>query len=134
MLVQPTVELGKRFSKQRLASLIENTPELRALVSESKERDTGNTILSKDFPGGTLVVTGANSAVGLRSMPARYLLMDECDAYPSTAAGAAGLPNHSGDVEVIAAQVRQKQHGRLLPSWAAWTSTGSPHQTEIYVR
>jgi phage terminase large subunit GpA-like protein len=91
MLVQPTVELGKRFSKQRLASLIENTPELRALVSESKERDTGNTILSKDFPGGTLVVTGANSAVGLRSMPARYLLMDECDAYPATAAGAAGV-------------------------------------------
>ena len=39
-------------------------------------------MLSKDFPGGVLVMTGANSAVGLRSMPARYLFMDEIDGYP----------------------------------------------------
>ena len=29
-----------------------------------------------------LVMTGANSAVGLRSMPVRYLFLDEVDAYP----------------------------------------------------
>lgn len=39
-------------------------------------------MLSKDFLGGVLVMTGANSAVGLRSMPARYLFMDEIDGYP----------------------------------------------------
>ena len=27
-------------------------------------------------------MTGANSAVGLRSLPARYLFLDEVDAYP----------------------------------------------------
>ena len=32
-----------------------------------------------------LVITGANSAVGLRSMPARYLFLDEVDAYPPSA-------------------------------------------------
>ena len=38
-----------------------------------------------------LVATGANSSLGLRSMPARYLLMDEVDAYPpSASSGAAG--------------------------------------------
>ena len=29
-----------------------------------------------------LVMTGANSAVGLRSMPVRYLFLDEVDGYP----------------------------------------------------
>jgi len=42
-------------------------------------------VLAKDFPGGILVLTGANSAVGLRSMPARYLFLDEVDAYPPSA-------------------------------------------------
>ena len=41
-------------------------------------------MLSKEFPGGILVLTGANSATGLRSMPARYIFLDEVDAYPST--------------------------------------------------
>jgi phage terminase large subunit GpA-like protein len=48
-------------------------------------RDSGNTVLAKTFPGGILVLTGANSAVGLRSMPARYLFLDEVDAYPPSA-------------------------------------------------
>jgi phage terminase large subunit GpA-like protein len=42
-------------------------------------------VLSKEFPGGILVMTGANSAVGLRSMPVRYLFLDEVDAYPPSA-------------------------------------------------
>jgi phage terminase large subunit GpA-like protein len=39
-------------------------------------------MLNKEFPGGQLIITGANSAVGLRSMPAQYALMDEIDGYP----------------------------------------------------
>jgi phage terminase large subunit GpA-like protein len=42
-------------------------------------------MLSKEFPAGLLVITGANSAAGLRSMPARYLFLDEVDAYPPSA-------------------------------------------------
>ena len=34
-------------------------------------------MLSKEFPGGILVLTGANSAVGLRSITARFLFLDE---------------------------------------------------------
>ena len=32
-------------------------------------------------------MTGANSAVGLRSMAARYLFLDEVDAYPGDVEG-----------------------------------------------
>jgi len=91
MLVEPTVELAKRFSRQRIAPLIENTSAPTERVSDPRERDSGNTILAKEFPGGVLVATGTNSSVGLRSMPARYLLMDEVDADPpSSSTGAAG--------------------------------------------
>lgn len=81
LAVQPTVEMAKRWSKQRVASLIDNTPVLRERVKEARARDSGNTVQSKEFTGGILVMTGANSAVGLRSMPVRYLFLDEVDAY-----------------------------------------------------
>ena len=83
MAVSPTVDMAKRSSKQRIDSLIEESPVLAALVSPSRSRDAGNTILSKEFRGGILVMTGANSAVGLRSMPVRFLFCDEVDGYPS---------------------------------------------------
>lgn len=86
MAVQPTVEAAKRWSRQRLDDLVE-TPPLSGLVRAPRSRDSGNTTLLKEFPGGVLVVTGGNSAVGLRSMPVRYLFLDEVDAYPVDADG-----------------------------------------------
>ena len=85
LAVQPTVELAKRFSQQRVEPLIEASPILRERIAPARSRDSGNTVLAKSFPGGILVLTGANSAVGLRSMPARYLFLDEVDAYPPSA-------------------------------------------------
>jgi phage terminase large subunit GpA-like protein len=85
LVVQPTVEMGKRWSKGRLAPLIEDTICLRDKVKDPRSRDSGNTVQSKEFPGGIVVITGANSAVGLRSMPVRYLFLDEVDAYPPDA-------------------------------------------------
>lgn len=82
LAVQPTVDLAKRLSQQRIEPLIEDSPSLRELIMPSRARDSGNTILGKRFPGGQLILTGANSAVGLRSMPARWVFLDEVDAYP----------------------------------------------------
>jgi phage terminase large subunit GpA-like protein len=87
LTVWPTVDMSKRNSKQRIAPLIEESDALRGLVKEARSRDSGNTLLSKEFPGGMLVMTGANSSVGLRSMPARYLFLDEVDAYPGDVDG-----------------------------------------------
>jgi phage terminase large subunit GpA-like protein len=82
LIVQPTVELAKRMSKQRLAPMIDETPVLRRKISNARSRDSGNTMQVKEFPGGMIMLVGANSAVGLRSMPIRFLFMDEIDAYP----------------------------------------------------
>jgi len=82
MAVWPTVEMAKRNSKQRIDPLIDESPILKELIAPARSRDSGNTILAKEFRGGVLVMTGANSAVGLRSMPVRYLFLDEVDGYP----------------------------------------------------
>ncbi|HOW49326.1 MAG TPA: phage terminase large subunit family protein [Burkholderiaceae bacterium] len=82
MAVQPTIDLAKRYSRQRIAPMVLETPRLRDKVSENRSRDEANTTLLKDFPGGVLLLAGANSAAGLRSMPVRYLFLDEIDAFP----------------------------------------------------
>jgi len=56
LAVQPTVELAKRFSRQRIDPLLEETPALRERVAPARARDSGNTMLSKEFPGGILVL------------------------------------------------------------------------------
>ncbi len=87
MLVQPTLALAKRNSKQRIQPLIDENERLSQKVAPTRTNDSGNTILEKDFPGGVMVMTGANSAAGLRSMPAKNLFLDEIDAYPHDAEG-----------------------------------------------
>ena len=82
LLVQPTVDTAKRFSKQRLAPMIEESPVLKEKIANNTSRDASNSMMTKEFDGGVLIMTGANSAAGLRSMPVRYLFLDEIDAYP----------------------------------------------------
>ena len=85
LAVLPTVEMATRTSRGRIDPLIEDSPALKERVQPARSRDAGNSMLSKEFPGGILVLTGANSATGLRSMPARYIFLDEVDAYPASA-------------------------------------------------
>ena len=87
LCVQPTVEMAKRLSKQRLESMITDTPCLAAKIAPARARDSGNTMFSKEFPSGIMLLTGANSATGLRSAPCRYLFADEVDAFPSDVDG-----------------------------------------------
>lgn len=87
LLVQPTVDNAKRYSKQRIAPMINDTPSLAKLVTENKSRDSSNTMQEKEFPGGILIMTGANSAAGLRSMPIRFLFADEISNWPADVDG-----------------------------------------------
>lgn len=91
LLVLPTIELAQRYSKQRLAPMIAECPSLRAKVREAREKDSGNSTLVKEFPGGLLILAGSNSAAGLRSMPARNLVCDDLDAF-APEAGEEGDP------------------------------------------
>lgn len=81
LAVQANEGTAKRFSKQRIDPMIEVTPSIQEIVAPAKSRDSGNTMLEKSFNGGHLIIAGGNSASGLRSMPIRYVLLDEVDAY-----------------------------------------------------
>lgn len=87
LLVQPSLEMARRNVVTRVDPMIAACPVLAERVAKPRSRDAGNSLWRKDFPGGQLVMTGANSPVGLRSTPARYLFLDEVDAYPADAEG-----------------------------------------------
>ncbi len=85
--VMPTLETAKRHSKTRIAPTIKAIPCLDERVDDPRERDSGNTTLYKEFPGGYVVISGANSASSLRSLPAKKLMLDEIDKYEADLEG-----------------------------------------------
>lgn len=91
LFVQPTVDLAKEYSKDRIATMIRDCRVLRGLVKDPRSRDSGNTTLSKRYPGGSLVMVGANAPSGLAGRPRRVILLDEVDRFPSSA-GSEGDP------------------------------------------
>ena len=86
MIIQPTLEMAQDFSKVRLSKMIQDTKVLTPLFYDKvKTRDATQTILSKFFTGGRVVLNGANSPAGLASRPIRILLCDEVDRFPPSA-------------------------------------------------
>lgn len=82
MMVQPTIDNAKDYGKKRITPMIEACAALRAKIKPPTSRRAGNTLALKEFPGGFLKLTGANSGAGLRSDPIAVLLCDEVDGYP----------------------------------------------------
>lgn len=91
LYIQPTVDDAKKFSRLRIAPMIRDSLTLRQKVADVKSRDSGNTMLQKSFPGGMLTIVGSNSASGLASTPAKYVLGDERDRW-ALSAGTEGDP------------------------------------------
>jgi phage terminase large subunit GpA-like protein len=71
LLVQPTIEMAEVWSKDRLAPMLRDTPELKDLVKDPRSRDSGNTLRQKKFTGGQIAMAGANSASSLSGRPVR---------------------------------------------------------------
>ncbi|MBY0088107.1 phage terminase large subunit family protein [Brevibacillus brevis] len=91
MAVQPTLELAREFSKDRLTPMYRDSKVLSKLVTKDKSRDSSNTVLYKSYPGGRINIAGANSPRSLASKPIRVVIADEIDGYP-VSAGVEGDP------------------------------------------
>lgn len=91
LCIQPSLSMAQAFSKDRLAPMLRDTPNLRGKVKDPRSRDAENTTMHKKFSGGHITLVGANSASGLASRPIRILLCDEVDRYPASA-GTEGDP------------------------------------------
>jgi len=85
LFVMPTEPMAMDLSKDRLTPMFTTTPCLKGKISEPRAKDSSNTILHKTFPGGQIVLAGANSPTPLSSRPIRYCFPDEVDKYPPSA-------------------------------------------------
>lgn len=87
LMIQPTLTDAEDYSKSRLAPSIRDSAVLKEIFGEEKSRKSTSTIMKKSFPGGRLVLVGANSPSGLSSKPIRVILADEIDRYEATKEG-----------------------------------------------
>ena len=85
LFVQPSQKAAESFSKERFQPTVAETPVLRALIKAPKARGSENTIVHKDYPGGSLDFVGSESPTDLASRPKRVVLCDEINKYPPSA-------------------------------------------------
>ena len=118
LVLQPTLDMGQSFSKDRLSPMIRDTPALQGKVKEARSRDSGNTIMHKKFLGGHITISATNSPVSLASRPIRVLLCDEVDRYPPSS-------GKEGDPLTLAVKRTQNFWNRRI----VWVSTPGLLQT-----
>lgn len=118
LVLQPTLDMGQSFSKDRLDPMIRDTPALQGKIKEARSRDSGNTIMHKKFLGGHVTISATNSPVSLASRPIRVLLCDEVDHYPPSA-------GKEGDPLTLAMKRTQNFWNRRI----VWVSTPTLLQT-----
>lgn len=82
LVVVPTLDVKERWVKQRLDPMLTETPRLAAMFDARRRRAGTNSESIKDYPGGMLIVGGANSPASLASMPIKYAINDEIDRFP----------------------------------------------------
>ena len=129
LCLMPTDSTAEDNVRMRIDPLIDSTPAIRERVPERGGKEGGNTLRRKDFPGGMLAIRGANAPGNLRSLPIRFLFLDEVDAYQLDLGG-------EGDpVELATARARtfgakRKQFEVSTPTiegrsriWAAYEET-----------
>ncbi len=128
IFVTYSVDMATRCSKHRVAPMIRQVPELRARVKDARSRDSGNTILDKEFDGGQLTLVGANSAGGLAMYPKRVAMFDEVDRYPESA-GIEGdsieiaLARTAGFRNAVVVYVTSPGDKKVNRSWRLWKLT-----------
>lgn len=84
VVMQPIEKLAKTWSVTRLDPMLRDTPVLRDLVKNKRDRDSGNTEFLKMFTGGFVAIVSAGSPSDVASRPARIALIDELDKNPSS--------------------------------------------------
>jgi len=126
LVVQPTLEMAKMWSNDRLAPMLRDTPVLKNAVADARTRDSGNTIYQKSFAGGYIAIVGANSAAGLASRPVRCVFLDEVDRYPISA-GSEGDP-----IDLARARTKTFSYNRKIVMVSTPTNKGASRIEAAY--
>ena len=108
MMVLPNDRMCERTSKVRINPMIDHCERLRVKVRGEDNKGKSDTILTKEFPGGVLVLVSAKSSANLRMMAIRYGFGDEVDAYPPDVRG------EGSAIELMEARTRTYQTRKKL--------------------
>lgn len=80
LMVQPTVEAAEGYSQTKLNPMFEACRVLKERMKGLQQK-----VRKKIFPGGFLLIVGANSPTGLASNTVKSAFLDEVDRYPDGA-------------------------------------------------
>tara|TARA_Y100000593_G_scaffold90278_1_gene176350 strand:+ start:2956 stop:4614 length:1659 start_codon:yes stop_codon:yes gene_type:complete len=125
LVVYPTLDTARKWSTKKLAVMLRETPRLDGKVDDPRGRESGNTILSKDFPGGSIVIAGSNSPASLRQISVRVVIQDEVDTYDASA-------GHEGDPCLLADARASNFHDAILIKASTPTIKGSSRIEAAY--
>lgn len=119
LVVYPTLDSAKKWSKQFFTPMVKSTPVLRGKIRDARSKDASNTILSKEFPGGNISAIGTNSPSGFRQVQAPVVVCDEIDAMEN---GPEGDPvtlafkraeNYPDSIQIVASTATIKSTSRI---------------------
>ncbi len=85
MVLQPTLDMARAFSNEKLYHMLKDSPELAKLVKVKKTRDKENSTLHKTYPGGAIDIVGGNSPNSLAMRSKRVCITDDEDRVPESA-------------------------------------------------
>ncbi len=86
LLVEPKEDAAAKFTRERLAPMIRECPELRKKF-DPRARMGDDSLSFKSYSGGFIAIEGAASPMNLAMRAAKYVLMDEIDKYEVTKEG-----------------------------------------------
>jgi phage terminase large subunit GpA-like protein len=85
VVMYPTIDSAEKYSKKKFMPMVRATEVLEPLLAPARSRDSGNTILIKEYTGGSIFFVGANSTPSLRQASGEVLVGDEIDSNESSA-------------------------------------------------
>lgn len=119
IVVYPTVDSATKWSREFLMPMVRATPVLTPLIKDNRKKDSENTLLTKRFPGGKIMMLGANSPTGFRQVQASVIVMDEVDAFENSKEGdpvvlaSKRANNYPNSIEVMSSTPTLKGFSRI---------------------
>lgn len=120
---------ARAWSVESFAPTIRDTPVLRSIFGDAKQRDSSNMIEAKAFRGGHFALGWSTSPATLSSRARRVVLFDEADAFEPTKEGdpvklAEARTKTAGDQRkiVYVTTPRDKETSRILPLYQESTA------------
>jgi len=80
LFVFPTVKMAEKHVKKKLSKAWAAIPELKGIIKDSRGDKSGNTMMYREFPGGSISIAGAGAVDAQRSDSAQIICLTDIDS------------------------------------------------------